>query len=295
MTDYSAFFILHFLLCHLHPSLSTSHCDYVKNNTVEWGKINTSITHLYLNNCDVKNVLYCESNLPKLTLLNLSSNQIESLPERFLLNTSQKVTLYLEDNKLKNLPRSILENKKLTICSLDCIYDVKRNNINISTCEDIFRKCGNGSGHVLLIVFLLLAILVLSALGLVLFWKRRRYTSNFALPRFLHKKKDQNESDSPHVPCTLAEYVGTKSFSPCQIKDEPSPLSRGDMDHNYENMAIGSKSCAEECLTDLYENTAQFNSEEHLYGNEASPEYYNFQKPHFPQTSSDEDIYILPD
>uniref|UniRef100_G3WSB3 Leucine rich repeat containing 25 n=2 Tax=Sarcophilus harrisii TaxID=9305 RepID=G3WSB3_SARHA len=282
MTDYSAFFILHFLLCHLHPSLSTSHCFYVKDNILEWVKINTSTTHLYLNNCDVKNIVYGESDLPKLTLLNLSSNQIESLPDGFLFNTSQKVTLYLEDNKLKNLPRSILENEKLTICSLDCLYDVKFNT-NISICEDILRKCGNDSGLVLLIVFLLLAILVLGALGLTLFWKHRHYISNVALPRFLHKKKDQNESDSPHIPCTLAEYVDAKSFSPFQIKDEPSPLSKGDMDHNYENMAIGSKSCAEECLTDLYENTAQFNSEEHLYGNESSPEYYNFQKPHFPQ------------
>nr|XP_020834687.1 protein GAPT [Phascolarctos cinereus] len=293
MTDHSAFF-LHFLLYHLHPSLSTSHCEYVKNKTVDWDAINKSLHNLYLNNCDVKQIEYKGNDLPCLALLNLSSNQIETLPDQFLFNTSQDVHLYLKENKLNYLPNSILQNKKLKICSLDCILRMKFSLWSNACDDDTFEKCAGGSELVPLIVTLLLAILLLCGLGLACYWKFYHHTSNFALPIFLQKKRDQDDADAPHTPRPPSEYTGPKRFSPCEIKDEPSPLSRDDMDQSYENVETGPVSCAEECLTDLYENTAQFNSE-HLYGNEFSSEYYNFQKPHCLNMPPDEDIYVLPD
>ncbi|XP_043852124.1 protein GAPT [Dromiciops gliroides] len=298
MTDHLAFFFLHFLLCHLHPSLSTSHCKFVENKVLQWVNINRTISQLYLNNCDVKKIEFKDISLPELKLLNLSYNQIETLPEGFLFYTQQNVALYLDHNKLNDLPHSILQNNKLQLCSLDCISAVIKNLhewSNITTCKDIFKNCGDGLGYAPLIVPLLLAILVLCALGLAWYWKRYRYTSNFALPRFLHKKRVQHESDPQHTLCTPTEYTGPKCFSLYQIKEEPSLSPRDGRDQSYENVETGPVNCAKECLTDLYENTTQFNSEEHLYGNESSPEYYNFQNPHFLNTPSDEDIYVLPD
>ncbi|XP_036609578.1 protein GAPT [Trichosurus vulpecula] len=168
-------------------------------------------------------------------------------------------------------------------------------NYSNSFSEDIFEECRSGSALLPVIVTLLLAILVLCALGLAWYWKRYSYTNNFALPKFLHKKRGQKDSDPLHTPCTPSEYTGSQCFPPCQIKDGPSPLFRNDTEQSYENVETGPVNCAEERSTDLYENTAQFNSEEHLYGNESSTEYYNFQKPHCLNTLPDENIYILPD
>ncbi|XP_068952101.1 protein GAPT [Petaurus breviceps papuanus] len=296
MTDHSTFLFLHFLLWHLYPSLSISHCSFVKNETVQWAKIDNSLLHLYLNNCGVKTIEYNGNNQMKLELLNLSSNQIETLPDQFLSDTPRDIILHLKNNQLNHLPDSILQNKKLTICSLDCIFMKNFSKWpSNKTCEDIFKECRSGSALVLVILTLLLAILVLGALGLAWYWKSYRYTSHFALPKFLHKRKNQNDSDPPHIPCNPSEYTGTKHFPPCQIKDKPSAQSRDNTDQSYENVETGPARRAEEHLTDLYENTAQFNSEEHLYGNESSTEYYNFQKPHCLNTPSDEDIYVLPD
>ncbi|XP_072455640.1 protein GAPT [Notamacropus eugenii] len=297
MTDHSAFFFMHFLLSHLHPSFSTSHCEYVKNKVVEWAEINNSLDHLYLNNCNAEKIDYKDITLSSLQLLNLSSNQIKTLPDGFLFNALQNITVYLKDNHLNHLPDSILQNKKLIICSLDCSFmkNFSKSPNNKLCKEDLFKECPSGSPLVPLTVTLVLIILAVCALGLIWYWKCYRYTSNFALPKFLHKKRNQNDSDPSRTPCTPSEYTGPKHFSPCQIKREPSPLFRDDKDKNYENVETGPVSCAEGRLTDLYENTAQFNSEEHLYGNESSNEYYNFQKPHCLKTSPDEDIYILPD
>ncbi|XP_007486417.2 protein GAPT [Monodelphis domestica] len=300
MTDHSAFFFLHFLLCYLHSSLSTSHCEkYVKNKAVNWVSIKKEEKYLYLNNCDVKTIQdYQDNHLSVLELLNLSFNQIETLPNQFLSVTKKNVTLYLENNNLKSLPGSILQNKNLKICSLDCINAIKdlHEHSDISISKAIFKKCESLKLEAI-IVPLLLVILLLCALGLVWYWKRYRYrySRNFALRKFLHKKRHQNAFDSLRTPHTPTEYGGPKHLTPNQIKDKPSLLYRNDADQSYENVETGPLRCAEECLTGLYENTNQVNSEEHLYGNESSSEYYNVQKPHLLNYPPVEEIYILPD
>ena len=64
---------------------------------------------------------------------------------------------------------------------------------------------------------------------------------------------------------------------------------------NYENVQVGPPRAKEETDKELYENTRPTNFEEHIYGNETSSQYYNFQKPSTSEVSQDEDIYILPD
>ncbi|XP_074057876.1 protein GAPT [Macrotis lagotis] len=300
MTDHSAFFFVHFLLCHLHPSFSTSECNkFVKNKILQWVSIDQRTEFLYLNNCGVEYIEYDKTyHLPNLKLLDLSSNHIEALPKNFLSNISNDVKLYLKFNKLCTIPTSVLNNRNLQICSMDCkVVDNNDEWSTLKTCGINFQKlCGSKSSPVLLIVLLLLAILFLCVLGLAWYWKCYRCPSNFSLPRFLHKKKYQNDSDLSHTPCTPTEYTGPKRFSQLsQIKDDPSPLSRDDPDKSYENVETGPKSCARDCLTDLYENTGQLTSEKHLNETKTSSEYYDFQKPNFLNNPPDEDIYIFPD
>ena len=71
---------------------------------------------------------------------------------------------------------------------------------------------------------------------------------------------------------------------------------RGTNTHdNYENVERGAPKPKEETDKELYENIRQTSFEEHIYGNEMSSQYYNFQKPSTSEVPQDEDIYILPD
>ncbi|XP_004848728.1 protein GAPT [Heterocephalus glaber] len=138
----------------------------------------------------------------------------------------------------------------------------------------------------------LLVLLVVCGIGCVWHWKH--HSTRFTLPRILQRRRSKRKDYektlylSPHI-------VGLNPKASVETKDHRSTDKGSRMHDHYENMAAGPPKAKEESDRGLYENTQPPNFEEHIYGNEASSEYYNFQKPGTSQVPQDEDIYILPD
>ncbi|XP_076973322.1 protein GAPT [Tamandua tetradactyla] len=155
----------------------------------------------------------------------------------------------------------------------------------------MLKSCGNSSVAIS-IGILLLSFLIFCGIGCV--WHRKhRNTTRFTLPRFLQRRSKRKDctktfSLSPHI-------IGPRHKISSQTQDCSSAAGRTNIHDDYENVETGPPKAKEETEKELYENTCQSNFEEHVYGNETSSDYYNFQKPITSEVPQDEDIYILPD
>ncbi|XP_019063376.1 protein GAPT [Fukomys damarensis] len=138
----------------------------------------------------------------------------------------------------------------------------------------------------------LLAFLVVCGIGCVCHWKH--HTTQFTLPRFL-QRRSRKRKDYKKTLCLSPHIVGLSHKVSVETKDHRSIDKGSRMHDHYENMVADPPKAKEESDKELYENTQPPNFEEHFYGNEASSEYYNFQKLGTSQVPQDEDIYILPD
>ncbi|XP_008563507.1 PREDICTED: protein GAPT [Galeopterus variegatus] len=150
----------------------------------------------------------------------------------------------------------------------------------------MLKSHGNTSVAISIGILLFLLLLV-CGIGCAWHWKHHN-TTRFTLPRFLQRgssrRKDHSKrfSWSPYV-------IGTRHKICIETQDHRSAVARTSIHDNYENVEAGQTD------KELYENTRQPNSEEHIYGNEISSDYYNFQKRCCSEVPQDEDIYILPD
>ncbi|XP_012508605.1 PREDICTED: protein GAPT isoform X1 [Propithecus coquereli] len=287
MADHSTSLFLSFLLCYYLPLISASFCDSLTEKEVEWSKIPPDTVQLYINGCMVNSITYKESHLPKISLYNLSSNCIRTLPENVLPDLKKKC--------LKELPDSFLNNTRLQGITLVCTCEFIKGNtkpLNSIVCAEMLKSCENTSVAITVGISLLLLVMI-CGIGCVWHWKHHE-TTRFTLPKFLQRRSSRKKnytktfSWSPHI-------IGLQRKTPAETRDQRSAAMGTDMQENYENVEAGPPKADTETDKELYENTQQSNFEEHIYGNETSSDYYDFQKPHTSEIPQDEDIYILPD
>ncbi|XP_037655105.1 protein GAPT [Choloepus didactylus] len=163
--------------------------------------------------------------------------------------------------------------------------------LNNIVCEEMLKSCENSSVAISLGIFLL-SLLVFCGIGCVWHWKHRNST-RFTLPRFLQRRSKRKDYTKPR---SLSPYVvGPRDKISAQTQDYRSAVRGTNLHDDYENVETRPSKAKEETEKELYENTQQFNFEEHVYGNETSSDYCNFQKPCTSEAPQDEDIYILPD
>ncbi|KAK1345418.1 LOW QUALITY PROTEIN: hypothetical protein QTO34_014131 [Cnephaeus nilssonii] len=153
---------------------------------------------------------------------------------------------------------------------------------NSTACAAMLQGCGGGGGGVAVAVGLsLLLLAVAGGVGCVWHWKHRG-RAPLALPGFLRRRRRRRD------------YSKTLSAGPKAAKaPAPAPhpgAGEADPQDHYENLPAGAPGAP-----GLYENARRGPCEEHVYGNEAAGDYYNFQAPGAPASPQDEDIYILPD
>ncbi|XP_003782793.1 protein GAPT [Otolemur garnettii] len=156
----------------------------------------------------------------------------------------------------------------------------------------MLKSYGNTSAAILVGAALLLLVMI-CGIGCVWHWKHNdsmRFTLPKVLQRRSSKKKDYTKTSilSPRI-------FGLKHNTSVETQRCSSTVEGNNIQENYENVQTGPPKAMEETDKELYENTRQSNFQDHIYGNETSSEYYNFQKPSTSQVPQDEDIYILPD
>ncbi|XP_036266192.1 protein GAPT [Pipistrellus kuhlii] len=146
----------------------------------------------------------------------------------------------------------------------------------------MLQGCAGGAGVAVAVGLSLL--LAAAAGGAACVWRwRHRGRPPLALPGFLRRRRgrgDYSQTLSAGRPGGGAKAPGPHPQDP-QGPQDPQ-------DH-YENLPAGGRGPG------LYENAGQAACEEHVYGNQASGDYYNFHAPGTPASPQDEDIYILPD
>lgn len=139
----------------------------------------------------------------------------------------------------------------------------------------------------------LLVLLLVCGIGCAWHWNRRESTP-FTLRKFMQRRSSRHKDFSKTV--GLSAYVTSPSSkTSVESKGHKSTAKRNKMQGNYENVEVcppGTEGATEKAL---YENMQPSNLEEHVYGNQTDPLYYNFQKPSPAPPPQDEDIYILPD
>ncbi|XP_006891602.1 PREDICTED: protein GAPT [Elephantulus edwardii] len=135
--------------------------------------------------------------------------------------------------------------------------------------------------------------LVFCGIGCIWQWKHPN-TVRFALPKFLQKRRSKKK-DYAKTPSSSPQIIVPKYKISAQSQTHRPALGATHVRDNYENVKTGPHKAKEESEKDIYENTRQSNFEDHIYGNEPSSDYCNFQKPRTSETPQDEDIYILPD
>ncbi|XP_028640092.1 protein GAPT [Grammomys surdaster] len=140
----------------------------------------------------------------------------------------------------------------------------------------------------------LLVLLLVCGVGCAWHWNRRETTAlQLTLPKFIQRRSSRHKDYTKSV--GLSAYVTSPSTkTSVESKDHKSTAKRNKMHGNYENVEVGPPRTEGATEKALYENTQPSNLEEHVYGNQMDPLYYNFQKPSLPPPQ-DEDIYILPD
>ncbi|XP_007079982.2 protein GAPT isoform X1 [Panthera tigris] len=284
MADHSTFSFLSCLLCHYLPLISASFCDSFIEREVESSKIPPDIVQVYINDCTVKNITYNKNDLQRLRLLNLSSNCIRTLPNDVLSHLKKKC--------LKELPRFLL-NSTLQGITLVCTCEFIKGHTTLlnTACAEMLKSCGNTSLAVSIGLSLLLLLLI-CGIGCVWHWKHHNPVQ-FTLPRFLQRRSSRRKDYAKTLSDPLT--VSSRHKISVQTQDYTSTGRGVNMYDNYENVQVGPPRAKEETDKELYENTRPTNFEEHIYGNETSSQYYNFQKPSTSEVSQDEDIYILPD
>lgn len=284
MADHSTFLLLSFLLCYYLPLISALFCDPLTEKELELIKIPSDTVQLYINGNNIKSIKY-ENHLPKLKFLNLSSNCIRTLPDNVFSDLKKKC---LEE--LPKLPLNCTLHRITLACTCEFIKGYTKP-LNNTVCVEMLKSCGNTSMAIPIGISLLLLLLI-CGIGCVWHWKHHNQTQ-FTLPRFL-----QRRSRKKHYTKTLflGPHVSTsKNKTSIQTQGHESAVEETDIYDQYENMKTRPPEAKEETNKEIYENTRQTNIEEHIYGNETTSEYYNFQKPNTSEVSQDEDIYILPD
>ncbi|XP_003433848.1 protein GAPT [Canis lupus familiaris] len=285
MADRSTISFLSCLLCHYLPLISASLCDSLKESGVESIKVPPDTVQLSINGCNVEKIAYNEKDLPRLSVLNLSSNCIRTLPDNVLLPLKNKC--------LKELPRLLL-NYTLQGITLVCACEFIEGSairLNNTACVEMLKSCGNTSVTTSIGICLLFLLLI-CGIGCIWRWKHRDLVQ-FTLPRFLQRRSSRKKNYTKTLSSPLA--VSSRHKISVQTQDYKSS-GRGTNSHdNYENVESGAPKAKEETNNELYENTRPTSFEEHIYGNEMLFQYCNFQKPSTPEVPQDEDIYILPD
>lgn len=138
----------------------------------------------------------------------------------------------------------------------------------------------------------LLILLVVCGIGCVWHWKHR--PTRFISPKFLQRRNSESK-DCQKTLCSSPCVIGLNPKDSVETKNHRSTDKERGTHGNYENMASCPSKAKEESDKELYENAQSPNFEEHIYNNDTSSEYYNFQVPGTSKIPQDEDIYILPD
>ncbi|XP_030891624.1 protein GAPT [Leptonychotes weddellii] len=284
MADHSTLSFLSCLLCHYLPLIFASSCDSLIESEVKSIKIPPDTVQLYIKDCNVKSITYNEKDRPKLSLFNLSSNCIRTLPN--------DVLPHLKEKCLKELP-GLLFNKTLKGITFVCTCEFIKGSpisLNNSACAEMLKSCGNTSVATSIGISLLFLLLI-CGIGCVWWWKHGNPVQ-FTLPKFLQRRSSRRKDYTK----TLSSLLAISSRNKISVQNQDCRSSgRGTNTHgSYENVESGAPKPKEETDKELYENIQQTNFEEHIYGNE-TPSQYNFQKPSTSEVSQDEDIYILPD
>ncbi|XP_074241843.1 protein GAPT [Saimiri boliviensis] len=155
----------------------------------------------------------------------------------------------------------------------------------------MLKSCGNNLAAISVGIMLLL-LLVVCGIGCV--WGCKHHVATrFTLPRFLQRRSSRRKV------CTKTflgrRIIGLRHKISVETQDHRSAVRGNNIHNNYENVEAGPPKVKGETDKELYENAQQSNFKEHIYGNETSSDYYNFQKPLPSEVPQDEDIYILPD
>lgn len=219
---------------------------------------------------------------------NQNLNPLHSLAAACVETVPEPVSSRLRGRCLQALPNLVSnqnQNRNLTAgCVCEFLRDL-RAPPNGSACAAMLQGCGAGGGALALGLSLLLLLLLLAGgAGCVWQWKRRGRPV-LALPRFLRDRRLRRGFSKARPAGALG--VSAKAAGPCAAAGQPDP-----QDH-YENLPVQRPGGPD--ARGLYENAGPDPCEEHVYGNEASGDYYNFRAPSGPVSPPDEDIYILPD
>ncbi|XP_007942341.1 protein GAPT [Orycteropus afer afer] len=156
----------------------------------------------------------------------------------------------------------------------------------------MLKSCEDSSVAFSIGIFFFL-LLVFCGIGCVWHWNHPN-TTRFTLPKFLRRRRSRRNNYAK-TPTLSPQVIGPKHKISVQTQDHKSAMGATNVHDNYENVKASLPKAKEETDKEIYENTRQSNFEEHIYGNETSSDYYNFQKPGTSAAPQDEDIYILPD
>ncbi|XP_063114273.1 protein GAPT [Cavia porcellus] len=141
------------------------------------------------------------------------------------------------------------------------------------------------------VLIFLLILLVVCGIGCVWHWKHR--PTRFISPK-LFQRRNSKRKDYQKTPCLGPRIIGLKPKDSGETKNHRSTDKERRIQGHYENMTSCPSKAKEESDKELYENAQSSHFEEHIYNNETSSEYYNFEMPGTSKIQ-DEDIYILPD
>ncbi|XP_047585373.1 protein GAPT isoform X1 [Lutra lutra] len=285
MADRPTFSFLSCLLCHYLPLIFALSCDSLIESEVKSIKIPPDTVQLYIEDCNAKSITYNKKDHPRLRLFSLSSDCIRTLPNDVLPHLKKKCQKELPGLFLNSTLRGIT-----FVCTCEFIKGspIPRNN---SACAEMLKSCGN-TPVATSIGISLLFLLLICGIGCVWCWKHGNPV-HFPLPRVLQRRSSRRKDNTK----TLSSLLTISSRHKISVQNQHCKSSgRGTNTHgSYENVESGDPKHKEVTDKELYENTWQTNFEEHIYGNEMSPQYYNFQKPSTSEDPQDEDIYILPD
>lgn len=285
MADRSTFSFLSCLLCHYLPLIFASSCDPSIESEVKSIKIPPDTVQLYIKDCNVKSITYNEKDRPRLHLFNLSSNCIRTLPNDVLPRLKKKCQ--------KELP-GLFFNHTLRGITFVCTCEFIKGSpipLNNSACVEMLKSCGNTSVATSIGISLLFLLLI-CGIGCVWCWKHGNPVQ-FTLPRVLQRRSSRRKDCTKTLSSLLA--ISSRHKISVQKQDCRSAGRGTNTCGSYENVESDAPKPKEVTDKELYENTQQTNFEDHIYGNEMSSQYYNFQKPSTSEVPQDEDIYIFPD
>nr|XP_014344882.1 PREDICTED: protein GAPT [Latimeria chalumnae] len=293
-------------------------CDEC-NKTIEWGVFPDSITHLYLNSCKIDQISF-EKAHSKVEVVNLSDNNLTSLPEGSFNDLQNLKKLYLEKNRLKQLPKSLFRNTvQLTVdCDCELLNSIDQQNktpapnvrcvhtssSKVDNFSDYYNSCHSNLTTVIVCIALILLLIIC---GLGIWWWKHTHPNSSALQGILRRKRDQTNYDTApfqsQIPLTGVNLQPRPHTSAVVISDSCQSSSHKNSNQlhinsgnrNYENMSIGplnSNKRFMENKSDVYEKTDEIKTEDPIYVNDPSSIYFNYVGPTSPK-DEEEDIYII--